>query len=131
MTKSKMADNQDQEFLTKLSEYPELRGRFEEILALMGNERGDANTADEAEERAVEEVRQLGHEVMQGWAGRQPRRLEKEYAERADFRRKEKKAKLANALWSSLVGGTDLSTAADGQTSTVVSKGGARRDVEG
>lgn len=86
-----MPNHQDAEFLNKLSEYPQLRGRFEEILALVGNERGEANTADEAEERAMEEVRQLGREVMQGWAQRKHQRLEKEYAERSGFRRKGKK----------------------------------------
>ena len=37
----------------RLAQYPELRARFEEILAVAENERGDANTADEAEERAA------------------------------------------------------------------------------
>lgn len=92
MTKFKMANNQDEEFLNKLSEYPELRGRFEEILALMGNERGDANTADQAEERAIEEVRKLGHEVMQGWARRKHQRLTQEYDQWEGYRRKEKKS---------------------------------------
>jgi hypothetical protein len=101
MTKFKEADNQDEEFLNKLSEYPELRGRFEEILALMGNERGDANTADEAEERAIEEVRKLGLEVMQGWAKRKNRRLAEEYDRREGYRRKEKKTLLANPIRSS------------------------------
>lgn len=91
MAKYRAADNQDEEFLNKLSEYPELRGRFEEILALMRNERGDANTADEAEERAIEEVRKLGLEVMQGWAKRKHRRLAEEYDRREGYRRKEKK----------------------------------------
>jgi hypothetical protein len=101
MTKFKEADNQDEEFLNKLSEYPELRGRFEEILALMGNERGDANTADEAEERAIEEVRKLGLEVMQGWAKRKNRWLAEEYDRREGYRRKEKKTLLANPIRSS------------------------------
>lgn len=92
MTKYRATDNQDEEFLNKLSEYPELRGRFEEILILMGNERGDANTADEAEERAMEEVRKLGFEVMQGWAMRKNGRLMREYDQRDGYRRKEKKS---------------------------------------
>ena len=101
MAKYTVTDNQDEEFLNKLSEYPELRGRFEEILALMRNERGDANTADEAEERAIEEVRKLGLEVMQGWARRKNRRLAEEYDRREGYRRKEKKTLLANPLRSS------------------------------
>ena len=92
MRKFIIMTHQDQNFLDKLAEFPELRGRIEEILALMGNEKGDANTADEAEERAVEEVRKLGLEVMQGWAERKHPRLSKEQAQRCGVRRKEKKS---------------------------------------
>jgi hypothetical protein len=92
MTKYQAAGNQDEEFLNKLSEYPGLRRRFEEILGLIGNEGGDANTADEAEERAMEEVRKLGQEVLQDWAERKHRRLAKEFDERTGYRRKEKKS---------------------------------------
>lgn len=90
MTKYREVSNEDENFLNKLSEYPKLRRRVEEILAVMENERGDANTADAAEERAIEEVRQLGQEVLQGWAERKQRRLEKEYQGRTDVRRKGK-----------------------------------------
>ncbi|MDQ3685453.1 MAG: hypothetical protein M3430_07595 [Acidobacteriota bacterium] len=47
-------------FAQQLALYPELQTRFEAILALVENERGEANTADEAEERAIEQVRRLG-----------------------------------------------------------------------
>ncbi len=75
----------------RLAEFPELRARFEEILAVAENERGDANTADEAEERAVEQVRRLGQELMQTWAERKQERLVREYDARRDTRRKGKK----------------------------------------
>ena len=75
----------------RLAQYPELRARFEEILAVAENERGDANTADEAEERAVEQVRCLGQELMQSWATRKQERLVREYDARRDHRRRGKK----------------------------------------
>jgi len=75
----------------RLAQYPELRARFEEILAVAENERGDANTADEAEERAVEQVRRLGQELMQTWAERKQERLVREYDARRELRRKGKK----------------------------------------
>jgi hypothetical protein len=78
-------------FAERLAQYPELQDRFEEILALVENERGDANTADEAEERAVEQVRRLGQELMQSWAERKHERLVQEYDTRRDTRRKGKK----------------------------------------
>ncbi len=75
----------------RLAQHPELRARFEEILALAENERGEANTADEAEELAVEQVRRLGQELMQSWAERKHARLVQEYDTRRDTQRKGKK----------------------------------------
>jgi vacuolar-type H+-ATPase subunit E/Vma4 len=75
----------------RLAEFPELRARFEEILSVAENARGDANTADEAEERAVEQVRRLGQELMQTWAERKQQRLVGEYDARRELRRKGKK----------------------------------------
>src|SRR5215210_6390900 len=77
--------------VARLAQHPELRARFEEILAVAENERGDANTADEAEERAIEQVRQLGQELMQSWAERKHERVVSEYDARSDHRRKGKK----------------------------------------
>ncbi len=59
----------------RLTHYPELRARFEEILAMVENEQADTFTADEAEERAFEQVRRLGQEVLQSWAERKHERL--------------------------------------------------------
>ncbi len=75
----------------RLAQYPELRARFEEILALAENERGEANTADEAEERAVEQVRRLGQELIPAGAERRQARLLREYDARRDTRRRGKK----------------------------------------
>lgn len=75
----------------RLAQYPELRARFEAILAVAENEHGDANTADEAEERAVEQVRRLGQELMQTWAERKQGRVAREYDARGDHRRGGKK----------------------------------------
>lgn len=75
----------------RLAQYPELQAGVEEMLALVENERGDANTADEAEERAVEQVRRLGQELMQSWAERKHERVVSEYDSRSDHRRKGKK----------------------------------------
>jgi hypothetical protein len=55
----------------RLSSNPELLKRFEEIAALVENEQGDIVLADDAEQRAINEVRLLGKEIMSGWARRQ------------------------------------------------------------
>lgn len=75
----------------RLAKNPELLTRVEEILSVIENEQGQANTADEAEELAFEQVRQLGQELMQSWAERKHERLSSEYDARRDHRRKGKK----------------------------------------
>ena len=82
----------------RLAQYPELRARVEEILAVVENEQGDTFTADEAEEHAFEQVRKLGQEVLQSWAERKHERLVQEYDVRRDTQRKGKKTLLAEPV---------------------------------
>jgi hypothetical protein len=64
-----MIKDKDINFLKRLEEHPHLRNRFEEILNVA--ESDDLITADEAEEKAIEEVRKLGQEILQEWAMKQ------------------------------------------------------------
>jgi hypothetical protein len=52
----------------RLNAHPRLRQRFDAILDIAENVDGNAKTADEAERRAIEEIRRLGNEVLTGWA---------------------------------------------------------------
>ena len=49
-------------FSARLANHPTLKARFESILDVAENTNGDLISADEAEQRAIEEVRQLGNE---------------------------------------------------------------------
>ncbi|MGH9944658.1 MAG: hypothetical protein ACRD9R_20110 [Pyrinomonadaceae bacterium] len=98
MTRSETPDQHWQELTARLKQHPELSGRIERLLEIVENTDGDSLTADEVEERVVEEVRRIGHDVVQGWAGRKAARLEGEYARRAGFERRGKKTLLADAL---------------------------------
>jgi len=51
----------------RLERHPELKARMERLLDVVENTSGDVRLADEAERRAIEELRQMGQEVMQGW----------------------------------------------------------------
>ena len=75
----------------RLEEHPELKKRFETILDIVDNVAGDVEKADEAERRAIEAVRQLGNEVMQGWAVRQQQKKEDEWDKKPGMNRKAKK----------------------------------------
>lgn len=75
----------------RLEQHPELKERFEMILDIVENTSGDLEKADEAERRAIEAVRQLGDEIVQGWAQRQHQKKENECDQKGELSRKEKK----------------------------------------
>jgi hypothetical protein len=82
----------------RLEEHPELEKRFEMILDIVENVGGDVEKADEAERRAIEAVRQLGNEVVQGWAQRQHQKKEDECEKKPDISRKQKKTLLVHRV---------------------------------
>lgn len=51
----------------RLERHPALKARMERMLDVVENASGDVRLADEAERRAIEELRQMGQEVMQSW----------------------------------------------------------------
>jgi hypothetical protein len=80
-----------QELLKQISKYPGLQERIEEILKIAENTDGSIATADEAEERAIEEVRKLGKEVLLGWASKRSEEVEKSYEKDSDYYKDGKK----------------------------------------
>ena len=84
-------DERTKSFIAKLHEHPELQARFEGVMALVENADGDTWTADDAEQRVVEELQQLGRAALQCWAKRKATGLAHEYDGRRDYQRKEKK----------------------------------------
>ena len=64
----------------RLNDYPELKVRIEELLSMVENAEGDLVKADAAEERVIEEIRQLGQTVLQTWATRQEHQQSEAYS---------------------------------------------------
>lgn len=54
----------------RLAHNPELRARIEAIIDIAEGSKDGSETADQAEERAIVEVRKLGLEIMNSWAQR-------------------------------------------------------------
>ncbi len=75
----------------RLKEYPELKVKIEAMLSIIENAGGDVEKAAEAERRIIEEMRQMGNEVLHGWARRQQQRKEEEYNAKPGANRKQKK----------------------------------------
>jgi hypothetical protein len=83
----------------RLREYPELKAKIESLLGIIENAGGDIEKAAEAERRIIEELRQMGNEVLQGWARGQQHKKEEEYNAKPGINRKEKKTSTGTHDW--------------------------------
>jgi hypothetical protein len=83
----------------RLKEYPGLQTKIETMLAIIENSGGDVEKAAEAERRIIEELRQMGNEVLHGWARRQQQKKEEEYDAQPGVNRKEKKSSTGTRDW--------------------------------
>ncbi len=63
-----MASSREKRLIEKLRRHPELTERMEAILELTETKDGELRTADEIEERLIEEVRRIGNVAMTDWA---------------------------------------------------------------
>ena len=84
----------------RLQEYPELKAKIEAMLAIIENAGGDVEKAAEAERRIIEELRQMGNEVLHSWARRQQEKKEAEYNAKLGMNRKEKKSSTGTRGWA-------------------------------
>lgn len=55
----------------RLNRHPELKDKIEALLSVVENAEGDIVKANAAEERVIEEIRQIGQSALQAWATRQ------------------------------------------------------------
>jgi hypothetical protein len=100
--------NQPTSLEERLKQYPELKTKIEAMLAIIENAGGDVEKAAEAERRIIEELRQMGSEVLHSWARRQQEKKEAEYQAKPSVNRKEKKAPLVHATRKNRNRRTDL-----------------------
>ena len=61
----------------RLREYPDLYDRISELVAVVENAAGEVVKADEAEQRVIEELRQIGQSALQSWAERKRAQVER------------------------------------------------------
>lgn len=84
----------------RLNDYPELKAKIEGLLSVVENAEGDLIKADEAEQRVVEEIRQLGQTALQTWAMRQEAKQSEAYiAANPSSHRGGKKTLLVQPIW--------------------------------
>jgi hypothetical protein len=52
----------------RLNRHPELKAKIESLVSVVENAEGELIKASEAEQRVIDEIRQLGQAALQGWA---------------------------------------------------------------
>lgn len=95
-----MTTENDLKLLEKLNSNPGLKKRVEEILNIAHNSSGELITADQAEEKTIEEVQKLGREVLREWAMNQHETVAK--------RIKEEKPKVKKHIKKNSIGNQHL-----------------------
>ena len=63
----------------RLKRHPDLKAKIETLLSVVENAEGDLLKANEAEQRVIEEIQQLGRSALQGWATRQNQAQQDEF----------------------------------------------------
>ena len=86
------------EVVERLRRHPELQVQFEEFLDVVDNCAGDVAKADEAEQRFIEVLRQMGRQGMETWAERKRGKVEAESDKRKDLTKREKKGSTGTRL---------------------------------
>lgn len=68
---------EDQALYEKLNSYPILKARVKSLLEIVENSNGDLTKAAATEQRVIDELRQMGNEVLSGWATQQVNKTQK------------------------------------------------------
>jgi hypothetical protein len=79
-------DEQDIVLLQRIKRHPLLRARVEILLGVVEDAEGGLENADAAERRVIEELRQMGNEVLTEWAQGGIEKCTAQALERGDIR---------------------------------------------
>ncbi|MFH1869474.1 MAG: hypothetical protein ABIK82_09480 [Pseudomonadota bacterium] len=79
----------------RLERHPIVKARITKLLDLIENAGGDLRRADDAERRAIDELRAMGQELLHGWGQRLADEEAQRVAKDASFVRQVKKTPLA------------------------------------
>ena len=75
----------------RVQAYPGLRAKIKTMLDIIENAGGDVEKASVAEQRVIDAMRELGHDVLHRWAHRQHEKQEAACTATPGVNRKEKK----------------------------------------
>jgi hypothetical protein len=83
------------EIAEKLEQYPDLRLRFEELLQIIENDNGEILSANVAEQRVIDSLRDLGKDMLQSWGETTSNRVSQQVKQKFPTARKDVKKKSA------------------------------------
>lgn len=63
----------------RLNRHPELKAKIESLVSVVENAEGNLIKASEAEQRVIEEIRQLGQSALQSWATQQNQKQQEQF----------------------------------------------------
>ncbi len=95
---AKMGGDEPESVAERLERHPELKEQMKRRLDLVENASGEVRLADEAERRAIDELRQMGQEVMQSWGQRASDRQAREVETKGGVVRQGKKNSTGRVL---------------------------------
>lgn len=87
-----------EELVKRLERQPAMKERIARILDVLENTSGDLRRAADAEQRAIEELRAMGQELLQGWARGQTQKEADRMEAGGDVVRQVKKTSLVQHL---------------------------------
>ncbi len=76
----------DRELVKLLNAQPSLRERVEQLLQVVEDADGNLEKADAAEQRVIEEVRNIGHAALTEWASNKNNQYEQELSDQQGIR---------------------------------------------
>ena len=91
-------DSSGAELARRLERHPVMKARMNRLLDMVENAGGDLKRADDAEQRAIDELRAMGQELLQAWGQRLAAEEAAALVRRGDVVHQVKKTALAQHL---------------------------------
>lgn len=88
-------DYSEAELVLRLERHPTVKARVGRLLDLIENTGGDLKRADDAERRAIEELRKMGQELLRDWGQGRAEEEARQLEGQGQFIRQVKKTVLA------------------------------------
>lgn len=95
---TELKESRAEDVAQRLERHPIVKARITKLLDLIENTGGDVRRADDAERRAIDELRAMGQELLHGWGQRLADEEAQRLSQDADFVRQVKKTPLAQYL---------------------------------